>query len=92
MLFNLSPINSINIINGKAFSLYSGIVPFGNIDSFLYSKQVTPVNLTNSLNFQTIMDKYSPANESQINFVLNPKTSYHDLLSEQIVESQVDRK
>ena len=92
MIQFMSPINSIDIMNGTAFKLFSGIVPFGNIDSFLYPKQVTPVKTINSLSYQTIINKYSSANETQLNFALNPKTSYPDLLSEQIVESQVERK
>ena len=91
----MEPISKIKVMNGTAWKLQSGIVPFGNVCSFLYPKQVTPVRLERgfqeSFSYNTIIEKFSSNDQDKINFVMKPKSDYEDLLGSCFNESQVER-
>ena len=43
----LEPFNQRNILNGKAFEVYNGLVPYGNIESFLFPNKIESTEIIN---------------------------------------------
>ena len=83
----------IECMYGSAWQIPQGIIPFGNAQNFLYRSQITPseVSQENVNHYSTIISQFSSVPTTHINFVLNPKQSYFDPLSEVFSESQVER-
>ena len=67
-------------MDGPAYQLASELVPFGNIDQFLYPHQVSK-NAGKSLhNYKTIITNIKECKPIITNFVVNPKRTYDDPL------------
>ena len=95
----------ITCMGGKAFNLQRGIVPFGNVDSFLTNPQLTSkyANVSNASISQAFNEDASSSDvitdcvidSSIINFVLDPvKTCFDPLggvMSDTQVEHNLDR-
>ena len=78
-------IESIQCMNGSAFSYAEGIIPFGNVDHFLTKTQI----------LQKYSCDYSDSqncSESITNFVLNPIHSYFDPISAVTSDTMVEHK
>ena len=89
----------INCINGSALKLPQGIIPFGNVNNFLYPDQlnltsVEPAKSVSNTNFVNIVGKYT-CPSTFVNFVLEPKHSYDDpfesFFDESLVERRIDK-
>ena len=92
----------VSCLGGKALKLYNGVVPFGNIDSFLNSHQLTCKYSKSSL---TVVDSSNLLNAAEcdskgvdrsiVNFVMNPiKTNFDPLggvITDSLVEHNLDR-
>ena len=80
-------------MNGSAWQTPQGIIPFGNAQNFLYRSQITPSEVCQkSVNhYSTIISQFSSVPTTHVNFVMNPKQSYFDPLSEIFNESHVER-
>ena len=94
---NLKQVKMINCMNGSAWKVSnsSGIIPFGNIQHFLYPSQIEAAKLSKpSSNFNTLVAKYK-CPSTLVNFVLEPKLSYDDpfesFFDESLVERRVDK-
>ena len=90
----LKQVHMINCMNGSAWKVSDsrGIIPFGNIQHFLYPSQIKATNLSNSVNnYNTIISKYK-CPSTLVNFVLEPKNSYDDPLESFFDESLVERR
>lgn len=86
----------VQCMNGSAFSVTTGIVPFGDTNHFLYPGQVpieAPTNIIKKteINFKTIINELPILSEESINFCLNPKQSYEDPAASFFEESSVER-
>ena len=85
----------VQCMSGSAFSVTTGIVPFGDTTHFLYPGQV-PIEAPNlsrkmEINFKTIINELPILSEESINFCLNPKQSYEDPAASFFEESSVER-
>lgn len=97
----LQQCNLIPCLGGKAFKLDAGVVPFGNIDGFLFSKQLTrkysqPLNIKEKTNSACVNKPSKPLIENSIvNFIMNPnKTNFDPLggvVSDSFVEHNLDK-
>ena len=88
----IKPMKVVDCMNGVAYEVAQGLIPFGNVDHFLHKSQIKPVIYPpKSHNYNTIMNKYSTCPTTLVNFVMNPKHSYYDPLSEVFDESNVER-
>ena len=91
----LEPFNHERLFNGKAFNVFNGLVPYGNIESFLFPNQVKLNEHNNfvdsSYNYNHIIENLPKINETQLNFILNPKKTYADPLSSFFDESLIER-
>ena len=88
---HLKPMRMIDVLNGSAWELPCGIIPFGNIQNFLHPDQVTAITAVDKADmFSTIVAKYN-CPSTHVNFVLNPRHSYEDLLETFFDESMVER-
>ena len=95
----LKEMRVVGCMNGSALQLASGLLPQGNIDSFLYPEQISrivnespPKVKTN--NYKTVISKIK-VNPIHVNFVLEPKRTYDNILDhvmdDTIVEHRVDK-
>ena len=76
---------------GSAFRLGSGLVPFGNINHFLYPEQISKIASKIENNYKTIISKVkSPS--LYVNQVLKSKLTYADSLVNIFYESSVERR
>ena len=86
-----STFSKLHCIGGSAFQLPGGIVPFGNVDNFLYSKQ-----LNCKYGSSGVGDEFPAKNshvvETSVNFVLEPAKSYFDPIDSVISDSMVEGK
>ena len=81
----------VKCMNGSAFRLGSGIVPFGNINHFLYPYQISKFASKIENNYKTIISQVK--NPSlYVNQVLEPKLTYADPLVNIFDESSVERR
>ena len=88
----LKQVRMINCMNGSAWRVSKGIIPFGNIQHFLHSSQIEATRLSKSFNnFNTLVSKYKCPSTS-INFVLEPKLSYDDPYESFFEDSSVERR
>ena len=88
---HLKSMRMISVLNGSAWELPCGIIPFGNIQNFLYPEQITAITAVDKADmFSTIVSKYN-CPSTLVNFVLNPRHSYEDLLETFFDESMVER-
>ena len=79
-------------LGGMAFMMRDGVVPFGNVDSFLTEKQLT---LKYGRTSQTpIQNQEVTVEQSVVNFVLNPNARYCDpigsVCDEVVIEPNLD--
>ena len=89
----MKPMEVIDCMYGSAWRIPQGVIPFGNAQNFLYRSQITPSEgFQESVNhYNTVISQFSSVPITHVNFVLNPKQSYFDPLSEVFSESQVER-
>ena len=80
----------VKCMYGSAFWLGSGLVPFGNINHFLYPEQISKISSKIENKYKTIVSKviYSSL---YVNQVLEPKLTYADPLVNIFDESSVER-
>ena len=87
----IGDLSVVNCLYGKAFQLGSGIVPFGNVNHFLYPNQVTQSLSKTENNYKTIINKAN-CPPLYVNQVLEPKLIYEDPLDHIFNESAVERR
>ena len=88
----LQPLRIIKCLNGSAWELSSGVMPFGRITNFLYPDQIASIVPSNHVdNFNTVIaNNVCPA--THVNFCMNPKASYEDVFDHFFDESMVERR
>ena len=96
----LQQMNLITCMGGKAFELRNGIIPFGNIDSFLYSSQLATKYARPSMSNESEPNckyKYKDEDSSEscdfnsiVNFILHPVKTEFDPLGNIITDSSVE--
>ena len=71
---------TIDCLNGSAFSVSNGIIPFGDTAHFLLPNQISksPVQNNAETNYKTIIEELPIVSENSINFCLNPIPSFED--------------
>ena len=82
----------VSCMNGSAFQIATGIIPFGNCNHFLYpeqARQLSKIKATN--NFNTIVSKVK-CPSTHVNFVLAPSHSFEDPYESFFDESNVERR
>ena len=82
----------VECMNGPAYQLASGLVPFGNIDQFLYPHQICKYAGKAIHNYKTIISSVKECRETITNFVVNPKRTYNDPFESFFDESLVERR
>ena len=82
LIQHLPSFDKVKCINGYAFSLANGIVPFGSIDNFLTKAQLI------SKYAQTSTDNLNVI----VNFVMDPCQANPDPIGDVLVDSQVEAK
>ena len=84
---------TVDCMNGSAYSVRNGIMPFGDTTHFLFPGQVPLEKHANRVetNFKTIIDRLPSVPQHSIDFCLNPKTTYDDPQSSFFPESSVER-
>ena len=88
----LKPMQMISCMNGTAWQLSNGIIPFGHIQHFLHPSQFATINCTNKVdNFNTIVSKHK-CKSTHVNFVMAPKYSYEDIFSDYFDQSLCERR
>ena len=101
----IKPNQVINCLNGSAFATNLGIIPFGNVNQFLYSNQINQVNSqickvnsqikshdkTTHNNFANLINKFK-CPSTMVNFVMKPSLSYDDPFESFFDESLVERR
>lgn len=92
----LGQMQMFNCMNGSAWRVSSGVIPFGNINNYLHHSQIVPVKpsrITNN-NFNSIMSSHK-CPSTLVNFVLEPKLSYDDpfetFFDDSLVERRIDK-
>ena len=92
--------DKIKCMNGAAWKLATGIVPFGNIMHFLHQNQITSIedeisarsnNSSTCINFINAVQTYGDDNPTHINYVLKPKKTYFSPLEDTFPESSVEQ-
>ena len=75
----LGQMQMFSCMNGSAWKVSSGVIPFGNINNFLYPSQSEPAipNRVTNNNFNAILSRHK-CPTTLVNFVLEPKLSYDD--------------
>ena len=91
----LKQIQMINCMKGAAWRTAQGVIPFGNIQNFLYPNQIEKIKSSQPCNnFSTILTKHK-CPSTFVNFVLEPKHSYDDpfesFFDESLVERRIDK-
>ena len=82
----------VKCMNGIAWKFPQGMAPVGNVQHFLYRNQLTPVeDIKEILNYKTTVKQHSECKVKHVNFVMHPKHSYYDPLSEIFHECDVER-
>ena len=86
----------INCMNGSAWKLPQGIIPFGNNHNYLYPNKIVMCEPAHSVssNFIDIVAKHE-CPSTFVNFVLEPNQSYDDpyesFFDESMVKSRIDK-
>ena len=78
---------SRRFMNAKAWEVDGMVIPYGNVEGFLYPNQICPPPCKTANN-DTIEHTQS---DSRVNFVLSPRNSYFDPLAPCFPESNVER-
>ena len=93
----ITKMEKIRCLNGTAWLLSTGIVPFGNVKHFLKPDQLTSVESNASLvqntciNFIDAVDCFGKSEtSSQVNFVMEPKKTYFSPLEDTFTDSSVE--
>ena len=86
----------VDCMHGSAFSIATGVIPFGDTHHFLYPGQVPigkikPAAQVATLNFKTIINEISVPSEKSINFCLQPNQSYGDYAAPFFEQATVER-
>ena len=82
----------VEYLNGSAWEIPQGIMPFGNVHSFLLPSQIQKISgEAISSNYNSIIAS-STCRSTFVNFVLEPKHSYEDPLNSIFNESLVERR
>ena len=81
----------VKCMYGSVFRLGSGLVPFGNINHFLYPEQISIIASKIENNYKTIVSKIK-CPSLYVNQVLEPKLTYADPLVNIFDESSVERR
>ena len=78
----------------SAYSVESGIIPFGDTNQFLYSGQVPLEKGVNRIEItsKTIVEELFSLSKQTINFCLEPKQAYDDPQGSFFPESSVEEK
>jgi len=85
----LRQLEVVSCLNGTAFQLTSGIVPFGNVDNFLSRKQLqSKYSYVHSDN----QDSLTSVERAVVNCALNPVKTSFDPIGSVIDESSVDER
>ena len=80
----------VKCLNGRAFEIATGLIPYGNISHFLFSNQIETQNLAKiENNFKTIVSR-AKCSPLHLNLALEPKPTYEDLLFNFFDESSVE--
>ena len=92
----IKPNQIINCLNGSAFATSQGIMPFGNVNQFLFPNQITQKVKSKSThnNFVEIVNQHQ-CPSTIVNFVMKPSQSYEDpfesFFDESLVERRIDK-
>jgi len=84
----LGEMKLVKCLGGSALQLTTGVVPIGNIDSFLSQDQLCAKYTRSS---KSTLDD-SPVNLSIVNFALNPVKSFFDPIGSVVSDSSVEDK
>ena len=82
----------VDCMHGPAYRIASGLIPFGNIDQFLYPHQICKYAGRAIHNYKTIISNVKECQETITNFVVNPKRTYNDPFESFFDESLVERR
>ena len=83
----LSDYKLVQCLNGQAIEFSSGLVPIGNVDSFLTEKQ-----LVNKYQVKKSGKVDQTVNSSLVNFLIDPISTMFDPIGSVVDDSLVDRK
>ena len=96
---HIKPNQVIKCLNGSAFATNMGIIPFGNVNQFLYENQISSVRVNSCANqthnnFSNIINQVK-CPSTFVNFVMEPSQSYDDpfesFFDESLVERRIDK-
>ena len=88
----LKPAKMVSCFNGSAWELEQGIIPFGNVNIFLYPNQRYQISNNSQVsNFVDIV-KQNQCPSTFVNFVMEPTHSYDDPMEHFFDESLVERR
>ncbi|CAE1165830.1 unnamed protein product [Acanthosepion pharaonis] len=87
LIHRLITLKLVPCLRGWAFSVPSGLVPFGTVDSFLSGDKI-PCEVAH-LSFNTVMGDTPEVNSSHLCFVLENQPTYLDPLAEFFPDSAV---
>ena len=88
----ISELKAVKCINGTALEVASGIIPHGNIDSFLYPNQIKENCLKSIENSYLAIAGEAECSPLLVNFVLQPKYCFEDPTANFFDESSVERR
>lgn len=89
LIQNLDPFKLVPCLGGRAFSVPSGLIPFGDLDSFISDN--IPSRDTTHLSFNTIMEHTPQVEASHLCFVLEARPTYFDPFEDCFPDSAVQR-
>ena len=92
----LKPARMVSCFNGSAWELEQGIIPFGNVNNFLYPNQRHKVSSNSQVNnFVDILKQQKQCPSTFVNFVMEPVASYDDpyesIFDQSLVERRIDK-
>ena len=88
----LKPARIVSCFNGSAWELEQGVIPFGNVNNFLYPNQRYQISNNSQVsNFVDIV-KQNQCPSTFVNFVMEPTHSYDDPMEHFFDESLVERR
>ena len=90
LLKYLAPMKLSHFMNGAAFEMAQGFVPFGNIENFLPARKSRVDPQICGMNYSRVITQYSDWPVTHIYFMLEPKSKYLDPL-DSFAESSVER-
>ena len=78
-------LNVISCLNGSAFQLSDGLVPYGNVDAFLTPKQI-------AVKYRSKDNSRMKVNHAIVNFVMNPIGTTFDPIGPVAKDSLIDER